>query len=72
MTVLQIIQTIIVYGWLFAVLVLLMLIWRQNSLHIQKTEHALIEASVTSSQAAKLSAEAALKLASAVQGKTNA
>jgi hypothetical protein len=54
------IAQLITYVWLFAVLVLLYLVWRTGSTRIMRMQQALIDVSNKSAEAAKLAAEAAM------------
>jgi hypothetical protein len=60
--VLQFILTLVFYVWLFAILVLLWLIWRTSVKHIHRMEITMFDAAMTSAQAAKTAAEAMQQL----------
>jgi hypothetical protein len=63
MSIIQIINAIIVYGWLFAVLWLIWHIWRISVTHIHHMETTMFNAAMKSAEAAKVAAEAARLLA---------
>ena len=63
----QIIQSILVYGWMFLALAFLFLIWRHGAQHTQQLEQAQIKAALESSKAAHEAAEAACILACKVK-----
>jgi len=60
---------IIFYVWLFAVLVLLFLMWRDGSRRITRLQQALIDMSNKSADAAKIAAETAHKAVVLVEEK---
>ncbi len=66
---LQIALTLIFYVWLFAVLVLLYLMWRDGTKRTTRVLQALIDASNKSAEAAKTAAETAQKAVLLVEEK---
>lgn len=64
---LTIITTIISYLWLFAVLVLLWLIWRNSEKQTNKSMQALIEVARQDSESARQAVETTRILAAVVQ-----
>lgn len=64
----QMILTIIFYIWLFAVLLLLWLIWRGSAKHMQRLQQTLVEVAMKSAEAAQKAAEAAFRLAEKLGG----
>ena len=65
----QLILTIVFYAWLFAVLVLLFLMWIDGSRRIMRLQQALIDVSNKSAEAAKIAAETAKKAVLLVEEK---
>lgn len=57
----QIILTIVLYTWLFAVLALLWSIWRDAVKRYSRMERTLVEVATKSAEAARLAAEAVLR-----------
>lgn len=64
----QMILTILFYLWLFAVLVLLWLIWRGAAKQMMRLQQTLVEVAMKSAEAAQKAAAAAHRLAEQLGG----
>lgn len=65
MTILQIVNAVSIYGWLIAVLIFMILIWR-NSIQILSAQQVLNAVAIKNAEASEKSAQAAQKSAEAV------
>lgn len=65
---LQVLLTVLFYLWLFAALLLLLLIWRSGATRLATLMQALIDVSSKSADAAKIAAEAARDIAARSAG----
>ena len=68
----QLILTIVFYAWLFAILMLVFLMWRNSISRIAHMQQALIDLTTKSTDAAKAASEAAQRIALALEKKFDA